>query len=354
MTALSLRDVFFALLVAVAVQSVTYFVLLDLRTLITGEMTRVDRRLEVMETGVARMSQRLEVMEVDLAQIKSDFHHDSTLVRSVAPFLVKFRVSPSGHTGNNYACGTIARLADSSKVFVLTSAHVIIPNRSIWTNGSCLRSFEVLGARNQSLEVLAVHMMDPGQLDLALLEILAPSWLDLAKIPMVSRSPLFSLQHLAGLCMRERATVPVHGRVMEIDETEPYVVQTDMGGTHGYSGCGYFANHEIMCVHQGQGQFDHTSLEDELNQKHLDQSSATSYRLKDEYSSYSTFTNRLGETFRRSVSEKALPQDHDNFLASLADVMSLVSRNPRTRCVPAQLAYNLSSQPHITTEKCLT
>eukprot|EP00455_Lapot_gusevi_P045249 TRINITY_DN5760_c0_g2_i1.p1 TRINITY_DN5760_c0_g2~~TRINITY_DN5760_c0_g2_i1.p1 ORF type:complete len:181 (-),score=14.94 TRINITY_DN5760_c0_g2_i1:27-569(-) len=178
--------------------------------------------------------------------------------------------------------------------------------------------------------------MEPYRLDLALLEVSTPQWLKLATIPMVSQNNVTELQHLAGLCLREHNRVSVHGRVMEL-EKDGYGVQTDMGGTHGFSGCGYFANHELTCVHQGEGEFTHSNL---LEGRTNDGFSAQSALRTD-------FKNKVRDLF-----VNASDQAQRAYIKSLERTISFIARNPRTRCVPARWAYDLRSGSPVSLPKC--
>eukprot|EP00455_Lapot_gusevi_P045240 TRINITY_DN5760_c0_g1_i10.p1 TRINITY_DN5760_c0_g1~~TRINITY_DN5760_c0_g1_i10.p1 ORF type:complete len:195 (-),score=14.03 TRINITY_DN5760_c0_g1_i10:56-640(-) len=194
-----------------------------------------------------------------------------------------------------------------------------------------------------------MYMKHPERLDLALLEVRAPANLDLATVPLVSQSNLTELQHLAGLCLRGSGRVAVHGRVMELGR-DKYEVQTDMGGTHGFSGCGYFSNRELMCVHQGEGRFTHSHnrLENELEEYY-----ELEDELEDQYSSYLTFQNDLETTFRAVLLNASDVKVQEAYLASLERTISFTSRNPRTRCVAARFAYELQKIPSGLFKKCL-
>eukprot|EP00455_Lapot_gusevi_P045246 TRINITY_DN5760_c0_g1_i6.p1 TRINITY_DN5760_c0_g1~~TRINITY_DN5760_c0_g1_i6.p1 ORF type:complete len:127 (-),score=4.19 TRINITY_DN5760_c0_g1_i6:40-420(-) len=121
---------------------------------------------------------------------------------------------------------------------------------------------------------------------------------------------------------------------------DKYEVQTDMGGTHGFSGCGYFSNRELMCVHQGEGRFTHSHnrLENEF---------------EEEYSAYSTFRSDLATTLR-AVSLNASDNAQKAYLESLERTITFISRNPRTRCIQAHYAYELQRIQPVSFKKCLS
>eukprot|EP00455_Lapot_gusevi_P045241 TRINITY_DN5760_c0_g1_i12.p1 TRINITY_DN5760_c0_g1~~TRINITY_DN5760_c0_g1_i12.p1 ORF type:complete len:302 (-),score=14.07 TRINITY_DN5760_c0_g1_i12:40-945(-) len=283
-----------------------------------------------------RLENKMDRLEAGLVKVQNTLDHDEAIVASLEPTLVRIHALPGGDTGNAFACGNLVRLAGKSTLFVLTSAHVLLANRT--TADRCLRSFTVsLG--DTPLPITAMYMKHPERLDLALLEVRAPANLDLATVPLVSQSNLTELQHLAGLCLRGSGRVAVHGRVMELGR-DKYEVQTDMGGTHGFSGCGYFSNRELMCVHQGEGRFTHSHnrLENEF---------------EEEYSAYSTFRSDLATTLR-AVSLNASDNAQKAYLESLERTITFISRNPRTRCIQAHYAYELQRIQPVSFKKCLS
>jgi hypothetical protein len=59
--------------------------------------------------------------------------------------------------------------------------------------------------------------------------------------------------------MKNGNLIALHGHVLE--DLQNHLFESDVGGTKGFSGTGYYINGKLGFIHKGQGQFDHSQDE---------------------------------------------------------------------------------------------
>jgi len=178
---------------------------------------------------------------------------------------VRVQISPPSMQNNSFACGSIVSLSSRAGVvryFVATARHVIAD-----MSKNCRRriaSLEYQHALQASTTSQVPFLQDDVFLhasqDLALIEI--PSSSVVAGMAVsVSTRTLDLHMDLWATGFREHGYVAVACRIAEVASGSSGLFQTDCGGTHGFSGMGYFARGELVGLHKGEGEFLHSSDE---------------------------------------------------------------------------------------------
>ena len=87
--------------------------------------------------------------------------------------------------------------------------------------------------------------------DYALIEVKYDPCLE-GRSARISNDSAILSERVRGVCNCDVNLVYIEGKVVELDQNEPNSYQTDCGGTHGFSGAGYFDEHgDLKVIHRG-------------------------------------------------------------------------------------------------------
>jgi len=157
-----------------------------------------------------------------------------------------------------------------------------------------------------------------------------------------------------GYCYFRDRIVYNHGKIMEhYQKDNNTIYESDIGGSHGFSGCGYFNNNgELNFIHRSAGNYH--SKKNEANNTNKD------FLNKNElFRSSDEIIGILCENMIKVVgSSNNTSFDYDTFVEGINEISSLIhtiSRNPRTQIIavnektfddfsPIKICQNYSSR----------
>ena len=170
---------------------------------------------------------------------------------------------------------------------------------------------------------------------------------DYALIKVIETDELFSraatisneLSYLSeivrGISYRDFNIVYVEGQILEIDQNETNVYQTDCGGSHGFSGSGYFDEYgKLKVIHQGSGQF----LGEEEEEFDYDGGYSKEFFQKVNTPKIDSIENAFEYCRKKNLSNKTKKFICYNKISSS---INMHARNPRTMVLGAHLFYDL-------------
>ena len=157
---------------------------------------------------------------------------------------VRIKITPGSKAGNNYACGNLVRI--EGKTYISTNRHVV-ESRNI----SKLRHLQTRSKlRFDEFEEPILSDI----VDLALIPVKTDRLNNYAS-ELSEEIPQLGMK-VAGISFRKKGIVYNHWIILE--NFGRYSYGSDLGGTHGFSGSGYFDHKGKMAVvHKGEGQFLH-------------------------------------------------------------------------------------------------
>jgi len=135
----------------------------------------------------------------------------------------------------------------------------------------------------------------------------------------VSHASLQTMDYLVGVSYREKGIVGLHGRILEISNDTIGEYLADLGGTHGFSGTGYYYQGKLAAIHCGQGEFIH----------------------------HYSFTSMMNSVLSIDLKQALLYPSQTNinsFIDDLTELIEVTSRNRRTRIISSSNIFNITDK----------
>lgn len=226
-----------------------------------NRMDKMEDRMDKMES---RMSDQMDEMKISINNLTSrmdnvensildlyDLHHGNRPKDSSYKSTGIIKVFPGSNEGNQYASGNLVSI--NSKYYFSTCRHVVMTSDYRIRN---IRFIQLLN--NVSLEIegpIYIFRNTSIPYDYALIEVKYDPCLE-GRSARISNDSATLSEIVRGVCYRDVNLVYIEGKVVELDQNDPNSYQTDCGGTHGFSGAGYFDEHgDLKVIHRGGGYF---------------------------------------------------------------------------------------------------
>ena len=245
-----------------------------------------------------------------------------------------------------------------SELYFATCAHVIIDETKDYLTITKIKEIKLLDGTNLFAEgpIYIFSLLDNQyqkiKHDYALIKIIDFGFL--TRAAHISKSKIDIGLSLKGITYIDSKPVYNEGKVFERDDTYVNLFHSDLGGTYGYSGSGYFdEDGYLRAIHHGAGYF----LGQKASINNKNSKINIPVRAKEEYEN-SVFFNSIQETFQYCTS--AFQDKKFSFFGlkfgstinyrskkfkkcsfAISILLKKFARNPRTAILDSSLFFNL-------------
>ena len=235
-------------------------------------------------------------------------------------------------SNNNYYLGSGNLIKIGTELFFSTCAHVIIVDNEVCeVNFIELLNYTKLTVED-SIYIYSVPNKKDENYDYALIKIKEEKEL-LSRAANISEREVQLGDTIRGISYLKSGPIYIEGNVVELLQKSKNILQTNTGGTHGFSGSGYFNdNGELAVIHRARGNFLDIEEEEEDNQY-----SYTRFKNNND----DVLINSVKEAYEKCKKSTLLNSNYQNCFQSISKSMLLHARNPRTSVLRASLLIDL-------------
>ena len=245
------------------------------------------------------------------------------------------QIYPKSDDGNAFASGNLVRIG--AILFFSTCRHVIKTAKGL------IRIIKLIKLYKGPVLVpegpIYIFNIANYSYDYALIKINLTAYNNtdelFSRAATISNSSAVLSEIVRGITYRDVNLVYIQGQIVEVEYNYANIFQTDCGGTHGFSGSGYFDEHgKLKVIHKGGGYF---LGEDELTD-------SSEFEISFFNKSNAPLLNSIKKAY--NVCSKANTSDNESMNYCFGNVSSSISihaRNPRTMVLDASQLYNLFS-----------
>jgi archaellum component FlaC len=218
------------------------------------------------------------------------------------------------------ACGNVVLFNET--VYIVTARHAIFKEKNM-----CIKKRKIRHIQSKkTFNIVNAYAHPKKDIALILLNNKDQQFL-LNYSAVLSKTPLKISDKLTGVCKRQKNVIFEVGLIRE---GRGFDFLTDLGGSKGQSGCGYFNfNKEIAAIHLGGGKYNHSGKKKKR-------------KTKGEQTNNRNSTKGNNTEYTRILKE----------LKKIRDENKKQSRNPRTRVEDVTILKNLNLDYLITRPVC--
>lgn len=287
----------------------------------------IDSRLDNIDSRFDNISNQINInFKIQNGEFSKNSSYDSTGI---------IEIYPKSDDGNPYASGNLVRIG--TMLFFSTCRHVIKTFKGLIRTIKLIKLYK--GPELVPEGPIYIFNIANYSYDYALIKINLTAYNNteelFSRAATISNNSAVLSEIVRGITYRDVNLVYIQGQIVEVEHEYANIFQTDCGGTHGFSGSGYFDEYgKLKVIHKGSGYF---LGEDEL---------ADSNEFE------SSFFNKSNEPLLNSIKKaynacsNADTSNNDSMIYCFKNVSSSISihaRNPRTIVLDASQLYNLFS-----------
>ena len=292
---------------------------------LVSEISSLNKRFDTLEKRFDTLENRFDTLEKRFDTLENRFDElrntitGKYAISSSDKSVGIIEINSGSKAGNIYASGNLVTI--NGKYYFSTCKHVVYDQKN-----NKFRDIHLIRLKDGPTLNLTgkgyTFIYDDNSHDYALLEVKASD-------SIINRSATISVNRpnlstkIQGYSLRDVGTVFVEGKIVEEDTTTG-VYQSNCGGSHGFSGCGYFNDEgELIVIHRGQG-----TILDEVS------SNADFEGFQEDNLPISVLVNRF---------IKYCFEEYNNTQCEIYTIRtnSAIARNPRTTVLEARKFYDL-------------